>query len=78
MTAKKKKAPQQKAPKKTTSTTWNSEEAKTPAVLTRAGLLADIPDAEIRATVAERFPDYKGRWTSASPYIVGSFGSRGC
>ena len=63
MTTKKRSTPRKKAPKKTasttTSTTWNSEEAKTPAALTRAGLLAGIPDAEIRAAVSERFPDYK-------------------
>ncbi len=63
MTAKKKNAPRKKAPKKTasptTSTAWNSEEAKTPAALTRAGLLAGVPDAEIRTAVSERFPGYK-------------------
>ena len=63
MSAKKRSTPRKKAPKKTasdtTSATWNSEEAKTPAELTRAGLLAGIPDAEIRAAVSERFPDYK-------------------
>ena len=52
-----------KAPTKTTPNTapatWNSEEAKTPAALTRAGLLAKAPDAEIKAAVAKRFPDYK-------------------
>ena len=52
-----------KAPTKTTPNTapatWNSEETKTPADLTRAGLLAGIPDAEIRAAVSERFPGYK-------------------
>ena len=63
MAAKKKSSPRKKAPKKTASNaapaTWNSEEAKTPAALTRAGLLANVPAAEIRAAVAERFPSYK-------------------
>ena len=39
--------------------TWNSEEAKTPAALARAALLARVPDAEIKAAVAKRFPGYK-------------------
>ena len=63
MSAKKRSTPRKKAPKKTasdtTSATWNSEEAKTPAELTRAGLLAKAPDAEIKAAVSGRFPDYK-------------------
>ena len=54
-----KRTPRKKTPKKTSSATLNSEKANTPAALTRAGLLADIPDAEIKAAVSERFPDYK-------------------
>ena len=50
------------------SATWNSEETKTPAALTRAALLANIPDAEIRAGVAERFPDYKALDISVAVY----------
>ena len=65
-------APRKKAPKKTPAAiphecghagggpaTWNSEEAKTPAALTRAALLTNIPDPEIKAAVAKRFPSYK-------------------
>ena len=58
----KRNAPRKRAPKKTalgTPTAWNAEEAKTPAALTNAGLLADIPDAKIRAAMAERFADYQ-------------------
>lgn len=59
----KKRAPRKRAREKAASkvgpTAWNSEEAKTPAALTRAALLVNIPDAEIRAAVAQRFPDYK-------------------
>ena len=48
--------------------TWNSEEAKTPAALTRAALLAKVPDAEIRTVVAKRFPGYKALDICVSVY----------
>ena len=68
----KRKAPRKRAQKKTASTTapgtWNSEEAKTPAALTRASLLANVPDAEIRAAVAKRFPGYKALDICVSVY----------
>ena len=50
------------------SATWNSEEAKTPAAFTRAALLAKVPDAEIKAAVAKRFPGYKALDICVSVY----------
>ncbi len=38
---------------------WDPPESKNPADLTRKGLLAGIPDDEIRRAVAARYPDYK-------------------
>ncbi len=79
--AAKTKRSRKKAPKKTPaatphecghagggSATWNSEEAKTPAALTRAALLARVPDAEIKAAVAKRFPGYKALDICVSVY----------
>lgn len=63
-----KKTPAKKAGSTAAPTPWNSEEARTPADLTRAGLLANIPDEEIRAAVAERFPDYKALGICVSVY----------
>ncbi len=50
------------------SATWNSEEAKTPAALTRTALLTKVPDAEIKAAVAKRFPGYKALDICVSVY----------
>ena len=68
----KRSAPRERAPKRmasnTAPATWNAGEAKTPAALTRAALLAKVPDAEIKAAVAKRFPGYKALDICVSVY----------